>query len=64
MNDNDRKAIMDGTPERLKGYAEKALADPAFRAAVHRKSYVSDKAVQDFTRVCDQTGLSEKLRKD
>ena len=23
----------------------------------------NDKAVQDFTRVCDQTGLSEKLRK-
>ena len=24
----------------------------------------SEKAVADFTRVCDQTGLSENLRKD
>ena len=28
------------------------------------KTWVNDKAVSDFTRVCDQTGLSEKLRKD
>lgn len=26
--------------------------------------YVSDKAVADFTRVCEQTGLIEKLRKE
>lgn len=28
------------------------------------KTWVNDKALSDFTRVCDQTGLSEKLRKD
>ena len=26
--------------------------------------YVSDKAVSDFTRVCEQTGLVDKLRKE
>jgi hypothetical protein len=26
--------------------------------------YVSDKAVADFTRVCEQTGLIDKLRKE
>lgn len=28
------------------------------------KEILRQRAVADFTRVCDQTGLSEKLRKD
>ena len=29
-----------------------------------KSQYVDDKAVADFTRVCEQTGLIDKLRKE
>ena len=62
MNDNEHKAFMDGTPARLKSYTDKWLAEPEVQAAIHRTP--SPKAVADFTRVCEQTGLIDKLRKE
>lgn len=36
----------------------------ALERARSSKSDITPKALSDFTRVCDQTGLSERLRKD
>jgi hypothetical protein len=38
------------------------IREPEVQAAIHRTP--SPKAVADFTRVCEQTGLIDKLRKE
>lgn len=63
--DQDRIAYLhELADERRKAWLEKWLAVPGVREALQRRPIASDKAISDFTRVCDQTGMSEKLRKE
>lgn len=54
-----------------KAAIERWLKDPAVREALERRpanrtksKYSDDDAVADFTRVCEQTGMIEQLRKE
>ncbi|WP_458760568.1 hypothetical protein ACSVBT_07180 [Afipia sp. TerB] len=63
--DEDRIAYLhELADERRKAWLGKWLAVPGVREALERRPTVSDKAVQDFTRVCEQTGMIEQLRKE